>query len=542
MAYMAAAAAAAVREPAASYYVHGPGQLRRSISIPASTYSWAILQESRAAATSAGTGHDDDYSSLAACSSSFVDDSDKVGAASEIISSVFDCSASRPSSASLQQQQLAGSMTSSSCSASELLLPGSTTRIRGDWNQLLGAGDSSCCNRVRNPTNFSSTVLSSAQVLNSVVDGIEGFGAQGQYCSTSRLGGAIDSLTVAAGGGGAGHSSRSRWSEELEQQPCGGISVEPATKGGLVTLQQLAGVVEGVATCSSDSHCYCLDQFSSDPAFAERAAKFSSFSNNNNVDDGGTTLYSQMINSHHPLAALPFRQTTFDCIIGKSRDQRVAAGTSSAQLRTQPLLHSGRKISRTSSCPPAAAAAAAATSAAGKLINLAAAAVVAPKLGTAANDATHEEEPRSGHTQNMEVEELVAASTAVDQPELVKEPAALEASPQGFMRSKEVGIDGVTRSEAAAADFSCCTPAATAAAEVGRSSARESSDDRTRENKRKFVDIHSNAKETNLINSKLVGTDPYLVWSFLTSCRCIFTADNISHTLSSTQFAGGSTK
>ncbi|CAK9272979.1 unnamed protein product, partial [Sphagnum jensenii] len=140
------------------------------------------------------------------------------------------------------------------------------------------------------------------------------------------------------GGGGAGsgspmillgpaaqgprHSSRSRWSEELEQQPCGGISVEPATKGGLVTLQQLAGVVEGVATCSSDSHYYCLDQFSSDPAFAERAAKFSSFSNNNNVDDGGTTLYSQMINSHHPLAALPFRQTTSDCIIVKSRDQR----------------------------------------------------------------------------------------------------------------------------------------------------------------------------------------------------------------------------
>ncbi|CAM6077401.1 unnamed protein product [Sphagnum tenellum] len=481
MAYMAAAAAAAVREPAASYYVHGPGQLRDSISIPASAYSWAILQESRAAATCAGTGHDDDYSSLAACRSIFVDDSDKVGAASEIISSVFDCSASRPSSASLQQQQLAGSMTSSSCSASELLPPGSTTQIRGDWNQLLGAGDSSCCNRVRNPTNFSSTVLSSAQVLNSVVDGIEGFGAQGQYCSTSRLGGAIDSLTVAAGEGGTGRSSRSRWSEELEQQPCGGISVEPATKGGLVTLQQLAGVVEGVATCSSDSHYHCLDQFSSDPAFAERAAKFSSFSNNNNVDDGGTTSYSQMINSHHPLAALPFRQTTSDCIIGKSRDQRVAAGTSSAQLRTQPLLHSGRKISRTSSCPPAAAAA-----------------VVAPKLGTAANDATHEAEPRSGHTQNMEVEELVAASAAVDQPELVKEPAALEASPQGFMRSKEVGIDGVTRSEAAAADFSCCTPAATAAAEVGRSSARESSDDTTRENKRKFVDIHSNGKETNL--------------------------------------------
>ncbi|CAM6048503.1 unnamed protein product [Sphagnum compactum] len=47
------------------------------------------------------------------------------------------------------------------------------------------------------------------------------------------LGGAIDSLTVAAGGGGAGHSSRSRWSEQLEQQPCGGISVEPETKGGL---------------------------------------------------------------------------------------------------------------------------------------------------------------------------------------------------------------------------------------------------------------------------------------------------------------------
>jgi hypothetical protein len=542
MAYMAAAAAAAVREPAASYYGHGPGQLRRSVSIPASAYSWAILQESRAAATSAGTGHDDDYSSLAACSSSFVDDSDKVVAASEIISSVFDCSASRPSSASLQQQQqqLAGSMTSSSCSASELLLPGSTTRIRGDWNQLPGAGDSSCCNRVRNPTNFSSTVSSSAQVLNPVVDGIEGFGAQGQYCSTSRLGGAIDSLTVAAGGGGAGHSSRSRWSDQLEQQPCGGISVEPATKGGLVTLQQLAGVVEGVATCSSDSHYYCLDQFSSDPAFAERAAKFSSFSNNNNVDDGGTTLYSQMINSHHPLAALPFRQTTSDCIIGKSRDPRVAAGTSSAQLKTQPLLHSGRKFSRTSSCPPAAAAAA--TSAGGKLINLAAAAVVAPKLGTAANDATREAEPRSGHTQNTEVEELVAASAAVDQPKLVKEHAALEEFPQGFTRSKEVGIDGVTRSEAAAADFSCCTPAVTAAAEVGCSSARESSDDTTRENKRKLVDIHSNGKETNLINSKLVGTDPYLVWSFLASCKCIFTADNISHTLSSTQFAGGSTK
>lgn len=541
MAYMAAAAAAAVREPAASYYVHGPGQLRRSISIPASAYSWAILQESRAAATSAGTGHDDDYSSLAACSSSFVDDSDKVVAASEIISSVFDCSPSRPSSGSLQQQQqqqLPGSMTSSSCSVSELLLPGSTTRIRGDWNQLLGAADSSCCNRVRNPTNFSSTVSSSAQVLNSVVDGIEGFGAQGQYCSTSRLGGAIDSLTVAAGGGGAGHSSRSRWSEQLEQQPCGGNSVEPATKGGLVTLQQLAGVVQGVATCSSDSHYYCLDQFSSDPAFAERAAKFSSFSNNNNVDDGGTTLYSQTINSHRPLAALPFRQTTSDCIIGKSRDPRVPAGTSSAQLRTQPLLHSGRKISRTSSCPPAAAAA---TSAGGKLIDLAAAAVVAPKLGTAANDATHEAEPRSGHTQDTEVEELVAASAAVHQPELVKEPAALEASPQGFMRSKEVGIDRVTRAEAAA-DFSCCTPAATAAAEVGRSSARESSDETTRENKRKLIDIHSNGKETNLINSKLVGTDPYLVWSFLASCRCIFTADNISHTLSSTQFAGGSTK
>jgi hypothetical protein len=167
---------------------------------------------------------------------------------------------------------------------------------------------------------------------------------------------------------------------------------------------------------------------------------------------------------------------------------------------------------------------------------------VAPKLGTAANDATHEAEPRSGHTQDTEVEELVAASAAVDQPELVKEPAALEATTQGFMRSKEVGIDGVTRAEAAAADFLCCTPAATAAAEVGRSSARESSDDTTRENKRKFIDIHSNGKETNLINSKLVGTDPYLVWSFLASCRCIFTADNISHTLSSTQFAGGSTK
>jgi hypothetical protein len=167
---------------------------------------------------------------------------------------------------------------------------------------------------------------------------------------------------------------------------------------------------------------------------------------------------------------------------------------------------------------------------------------VTPKLGTAANDATHEAEPRSGHTQDTEVEELVAASAAVDQPELVKEPAALEATPQGFMRSKEVGIDGVTRAEGAAADFSCYTPAATAAGEVGRSSARESSDDTTRENKRKLVDIHSNGKEINLINSKLVGTDPYLVWSFLASCRCIFTADNISHTSSSTQFAGGSTK
>jgi hypothetical protein len=308
-----------------------------------------------------------------------------------------------------------------------------------------------------------------------------------------------------------------------------------------VTLQQLAGVVQGVATCSSDSHYYCLDQFSSDPAFAERAAKFSSFSNKNNVDDGGTTLYSQRINSHRPLlAALPFRQTTSDSIIGKSRDPRVAAGTSSAQLRTQLLLHSGRKISLTSSCPPAAAGAA--TSAEGKLINLAAAAVVAPKLETAANDATHEAEPRSGHTQDTEVEELVAASAAVDQPELVKEPAALEATTQGFMRSKEVGIDGVTRAEAAAADFSCYAPAATAAGEVGRSSARESRDDTTRENKRKLVDIHSNGKETNLILSKLVGTDSYLVWSFLASCRCIFTADNISHTLSSTQFAGGSTK
>jgi hypothetical protein len=167
---------------------------------------------------------------------------------------------------------------------------------------------------------------------------------------------------------------------------------------------------------------------------------------------------------------------------------------------------------------------------------------VAPKLGTAANDATHEAEPRSGHTQDTEVEELVAASAAVDQLELVKGPAALEATPQGFMRSKEVGIDGVARAEAAAADFSCYTPAATAAGEVGRSSARESSDDTTRENKRKLVDIHSNGKEINLINSKLVGTDPYLVWSFLASCRCIFTADNISHTSLSTQFAAGSTK
>ncbi|CAK9268510.1 unnamed protein product [Sphagnum jensenii] len=63
---------------------------------------------------------------------------------------------------------------------------------------------------------------------------------------------------------------RRPWSS-LEKASCG-ISVEP-TKGALA----LQGV--GLAT----SHC--LEQFSSDPAFAERAAKFSSFSNNVGKED-----------------------------------------------------------------------------------------------------------------------------------------------------------------------------------------------------------------------------------------------------------------
>ncbi|CAM6045172.1 unnamed protein product [Sphagnum compactum] len=243
----------------------------------------------------------------------------------EVISSSVNGSASslqlgrsRSFSASDQQKLLGSTMTS------------------GDWQQLLD----SASNRTsfRSSTSGNLAVPASTgqqQMLNSSVQadaGMESLGGPGHSC-TSRFVTGDSSLRAAGraagrGGGSVGHSAifdsklvlstaacSRRWNS-LEQASCG-ISVEP-TKGALA----LQGV--GLAT----SHC--LEQFSSDPAFAERAAKYSSFGN------AGTYSSSQMISQ-----PLPFMD---------SERSRAAARVGNVSRAPQP--ESERKISRASSFPP----------------------------------------------------------------------------------------------------------------------------------------------------------------------------------------------
>ncbi len=243
----------------------------------------------------------------------------------EVISSSVNGSASslqlgrsRSFSASDQQKLLGSTMTS------------------GDWQQLLD----SASNRTsfRSSTSGNLAVPASTgqqQMLNSSVQvdaGMESLGGPGHSC-TSRFVTGDSSLRAAGraagrGGGSVGHSAifdsklvlstaacSRRWNS-LEQASCG-ISVEP-TKGALA----LQGV--GLAT----SHC--LEQFSSDPAFAERAAKYSSLGN------AGTYSSSQMISQ-----PLPFMD---------SERSRAAARVGNVSRAPQP--ESEIKISRASSFPP----------------------------------------------------------------------------------------------------------------------------------------------------------------------------------------------
>lgn len=243
----------------------------------------------------------------------------------EVISSSVNGSASslqlgrsRSFSASDQQKLLGSTMTS------------------GDWQQLLD----SASNRTsfRSSTSGNLAVPASTgqqQMLNSSAQagaGMESLGGPGHSC-TSRFVTGDSSLRAAGraagrGGGSVGHSAIfdsklvfstvacSRSWNSLEQASCG-ISVEP-TKGALA----LQGV--GLAT----SHC--LEQFSSDPAFAERAAKYSSFGN------AGTYSSSQMISQ-----PLPFMD---------SERSRAAARVGNISRAPQP--ESEIKISRASSFPP----------------------------------------------------------------------------------------------------------------------------------------------------------------------------------------------
>ncbi|CAM6068122.1 unnamed protein product [Sphagnum tenellum] len=92
---------------------------------------------------------------------------------------------------------------------------------------------------------------------------------------------------------------------------------------------------------------HCLEQFSSDPAFAERAAKFSSFSNN-------VGKYSSQIPQ-----PLPFVTSASDHSSGKSRHAPRVGSCSAPSRAAAPQLADSEscKISSRSSCPAAGAAA-----------------------------------------------------------------------------------------------------------------------------------------------------------------------------------------
>ncbi len=431
MAYMGAAVASEL--PSSSAYTTLQQQLQRSISIPASTYSssaMSILQltESPAAAAAAAN------SSLASFSDKFLLDSScqdspytPHGSHATVTSACSSYQSDGSAALSgwqaldnMQQQQLANIAAqtspppaavslqlavagSSSCSSSEIL---GSTMMSSDWQQLL---DSSC-NRFR------------------ISSGIEGFAATTAGGHSNRLGGGNSAVRTAGGrrgGGGttagAGHSScidskllnlstapRRPWSS-LEKASCG-ISVEP-TKGALA----LQGV--GLAT----SHC--LEQFSSDPAFAERAAKFSSFSNN-------VGKYSSQIPQ-----PLPFVTSASDHSSGKSRHAPRIGSCSAPSRAAAPQLADSEscKISSRSSCPAAGAAA----SGTGKIINLQTACTsssLSQKLETA-NDPMQQDtqaetdQPRDTQDPDRQLAPLLVAATdlhqdsaPVQKPELIIPP------------------------------------------------------------------------------------------------------------------------
>ncbi len=208
-----------------------------------------------------------------------------------------------PSSSS----QLPVGSTRSSCSGSPELL-GSTMMSGDSWQlQLLDSN-----NAFRSSLN--SLSASSSLVLDSNMSG-----------HASGLGAANSLMT--GGWRGAGHSldtmamslnTLRTWSSR-EQESCGLSTLEPTT--GPLALQ-------GVGLPTS----HCLEQISSDPAFAERAAKYSPF------NKGGE--YSQ---------PLPF--VTSDP--GKSR-----AHVAGCTLRTQPESESKMSRSTSSTRSPAASSAA----------------------------------------------------------------------------------------------------------------------------------------------------------------------------------------
>jgi len=433
MAYMGAAVASEL--PSSSAYTTLQQQLQRSISTPASTYSssaMSILQltesPTAAAANSSLASFSDKFLLDSSCQDSpYTPHGSHATVTSACSSYQSDGSAALPGWQALdnmQQQQLANIAAqtspppaavslqlavagSSSCSSSEIL---GSTMMSSDWQQLL---DSSC-NRFR------------------ISSGIEGFAATTAGGHSNRLGGGNSAVRTAGGrrgGGGttagAGHSScidskllnlstapRRPWSS-LEKASCG-ISVEP-TKGALA----LQGV--GLAT----SHC--LEQFSSDPAFAERAAKFSSFSNN-------VGKYSSQIPQ-----PLPFVTSASDHSSGKSRHAPRVGSCSAPSRAAAPQLADSEscKISSRSSCPAAVAAAGAAASGTAKIINLqttCTSSSLSQKLETE-NDPmqqdTHTEtdQPRDTQDPDRQLAPLLVAATdhhqdsaPVQKPELIIPP------------------------------------------------------------------------------------------------------------------------
>lgn len=334
--FMAYIATAPVLEPSFS------GQLQCSLSrdtVPASTYSDKFLVDSRSLQASGDPLTPGSHAAAccttnaAASSSSFypsgwqamqlnvADNVFQKGPAVAVSSSSgtsanelrvlapSEISVNNNGSPSSSSQLPVGS-TRSSCSGSPELL-GSTMMSGDPWQlQLLDSN-----NAFRSSLN--SLSASSSLVLDSNMSG-----------HASGLGAANSLMT--GGWRGAGHSldtmpmslnTLRTWSSR-EQESCGLSTLEPTT--GRLALR-------GVGLPTS----HCLEQISSDPAFAERAAKYSPFSN------GGE--YSQISQP------LPF--VTSDP--GKSR-AHVAGST----LRTQPESESKMSRSTSSTRSPAASSAA----------------------------------------------------------------------------------------------------------------------------------------------------------------------------------------